>query len=41
VAASLRDTSVDSVVQELIDLELFEYCKVAVDRWRQKLAEEE
>jgi RNA polymerase sigma-70 factor (ECF subfamily) len=37
VAASLRDPEPDSVVQELIDLELFEYCKVAVDRWRQRL----
>jgi RNA polymerase sigma-70 factor (ECF subfamily) len=39
VAVSLREPSPDSVVQELIDLELFEYCKVAVDRWRQKLEE--
>ena len=27
----------DTVVEELIDLELFEYCKIAVDRWRQRL----
>ncbi len=36
VAASLRDPDPDSVEQELIDLELYQYCKVAVDRWRQE-----
>jgi len=39
VARSLRDPEPDAVMQELIDLELFQYCKVAVDRWRQRLAE--
>ena len=36
VAASLREPTPDSVEQELIDLELYQYCKVAVDRWRQE-----
>jgi RNA polymerase sigma-70 factor (ECF subfamily) len=35
VGASLRDTDPDSVEQELIDLELYQYCKIAVDRWRE------
>jgi RNA polymerase sigma-70 factor (ECF subfamily) len=39
VSSSLRDPTPESVVQELIDLELFEYCKVAVERWRQKREE--
>jgi RNA polymerase sigma factor (sigma-70 family) len=39
VAASLREPTPDSVVQELIDLQLFEYCKIAVDRWRNEQAE--
>jgi RNA polymerase sigma-70 factor (ECF subfamily) len=37
VRASLRDQSPDAVEQELIDLELYQYCKVAVDHWRQTL----
>ncbi len=36
VAASLRNPTPDAVVQELIDLELFEFCKIAVERWRQE-----
>ena len=40
VSASLREPDPDSVMQELIDLGLFGYCKVAVDRWRKRLAEE-
>jgi RNA polymerase sigma-70 factor (ECF subfamily) len=36
VAASLRDPTPEAVVQELIDLELFQFCKIAVDRWQQK-----
>jgi RNA polymerase sigma-70 factor (ECF subfamily) len=36
VCASLRDPNPDSVEQELIDLELYQYCKMAVDRWRQE-----
>ena len=35
VAASLREADPDTVEQELIDLELYQYCKVAVDRWKQ------
>jgi RNA polymerase sigma-70 factor (ECF subfamily) len=35
VAASLRDPTPETVVQELIDLELYEFCKIAVDRWQQ------
>jgi hypothetical protein len=46
VTASMRDPDSetrsepdpDTVVEELIDLELFEYCRTAVDRWRQRLA---
>jgi RNA polymerase sigma-70 factor (ECF subfamily) len=37
VAASLRDPTPDAVVQELIDLQLFEYCKVAMDRWQREV----
>jgi RNA polymerase sigma-70 factor (ECF subfamily) len=35
VGASLRDPDPNSIEQELIDLELYQYCKVALDRWRQ------
>ena len=35
VAISLRDPTPDSVEQELIDLELYQYCKSALDEWRQ------
>jgi DNA-directed RNA polymerase specialized sigma24 family protein len=35
VAASLREPTPDAVEQELIDLELYQYCKVALDGWRQ------
>ena len=38
VTASLRETTPEAVVQELIDLELYQYCKAAVDRWQQGLA---
>jgi RNA polymerase sigma-70 factor (ECF subfamily) len=41
VAASLDQATTEAVVQELIDLELFEYCKVAVDRWRREQQGEE
>jgi RNA polymerase sigma-70 factor (ECF subfamily) len=34
VAASLRDPTPEAVVQELIDLELYPYCKIALDRWQ-------
>jgi RNA polymerase sigma-70 factor (ECF subfamily) len=34
VAASLRDVSIDALEQELIDLELYQYCKSALDEWR-------
>jgi RNA polymerase sigma-70 factor (ECF subfamily) len=37
VAASLRDPTPETVVQELIDLQLFQFCKVAVDRWQQEV----
>jgi RNA polymerase sigma-70 factor (ECF subfamily) len=36
VSASLREPSADAVEQELIDLSLFEYCRGALERWRQK-----
>jgi RNA polymerase sigma-70 factor (ECF subfamily) len=36
VASSLRDPTPEAVVQELIDLELFQFCKIAVDRWKPK-----
>jgi RNA polymerase sigma-70 factor (ECF subfamily) len=39
VIASLRDATPDDVEQELLDLNLFEYCRAALDRWRQSLAE--
>jgi DNA-directed RNA polymerase specialized sigma24 family protein len=39
VAASLSDPTPDHVAEELIDLELFQYCKLALDRWRQRLSE--
>jgi hypothetical protein len=35
VAASLREPNPDALAQELIDLELFEYCRPALERWRQ------
>jgi RNA polymerase sigma-70 factor (ECF subfamily) len=41
VAASLREPDPDTVEQELIDLELYQYCKLAVDRWRQELEEKD
>src|SRR5262249_62311626 len=34
VAGSLRDASIDALEQELIDLELYQYCKSALDEWR-------
>jgi RNA polymerase sigma-70 factor (ECF subfamily) len=34
VSASLREPSLDAVEEELIDLDLFEYCRAAVDRLR-------
>ena len=37
VAISLRDPDPDAVEQELIDLEIYQYCKIAMDEWRQKL----
>jgi hypothetical protein len=39
VAASLRAAEPDAVELELIDLELFPYCKVALDRWRERWAD--
>jgi RNA polymerase sigma-70 factor (ECF subfamily) len=36
VSASLREATLDVVEQELIDLNLFEYCRAALERWRQK-----
>jgi RNA polymerase sigma-70 factor (ECF subfamily) len=36
VASSLRQPSADAVECELLDLELFEYCRTALDRWRQR-----
>ena len=39
VTISLRDPTPDTVEQELIDLELFQYCKPALDEWRQGFAE--
>jgi RNA polymerase sigma-70 factor (ECF subfamily) len=38
VAASLRDPTPDTVEEELIDLGLFEYCKEAVEAWREQLS---
>ena len=32
VAASLENASAETIVEELIDLELFQYCKIAIDR---------
>ena len=37
VAISLREPTPDAVEQELIDLELYQYCKPALDEWRQSL----
>lgn len=34
VAASLDDPDLDAIEQELIDLELYQYCKSALDAWR-------
>jgi RNA polymerase sigma-70 factor (ECF subfamily) len=34
VSASLREPTLEAVEQELIDVELFEYCREALDRWR-------
>src|SRR5262249_41363304 len=39
VQASLRDPTPDLVEQELIDLGLLEYCKSALARWRERLAD--
>lgn len=36
VARSLRDPTIDAVEEELIDLSLYEYCKPALEAWRQK-----
>ena len=36
VAGSLREPDIDAVEQELIDLELFQYCKPAIDAWRER-----
>ena len=30
----LVDASIDALEQELIDLELYQYCKSALDEWR-------
>jgi len=38
VGASLRDPDAESLEQELIDLELYQYCKVALDRMREPVA---
>jgi RNA polymerase sigma-70 factor (ECF subfamily) len=38
VSASLQNPTPDSVAEELIDLELFQHCKEAVDKWRERLA---
>lgn len=38
VKVSLDRPTPDSVEEELIDLQLFEYCKTAVAAWREKLA---
>ena len=35
VSFSLRDPTPDGVEQELIDLEIYQYCKIALDAWRQ------
>jgi RNA polymerase sigma-70 factor (ECF subfamily) len=34
VMDSLRDQTIDAVEEELIDLELYQHCKPAVDEWR-------
>ncbi len=41
VSASLREASDEAVVQELIDLELYQYCKIAIDRRQQKQSQED
>ena len=40
VAISLREPDPDAVEQELIDLEIYQYCKIALDEWRQKVETE-
>ena len=40
VSDSLENASQEDIVQELIDLELFQYCKIAVDRWQQRQSSE-
>ena len=37
VLTSLRDPDPDTVEQELIDLEIYQYCKTALDAWRRGL----
>jgi RNA polymerase sigma-70 factor (ECF subfamily) len=39
VSASLREVTPEAVEQELIDLDLFQYCKAAVEKWRKRLTE--
>jgi RNA polymerase sigma-70 factor (ECF subfamily) len=34
VAGSLREVTLETLEQELIDLELYQYCKSALDEWR-------
>jgi hypothetical protein len=34
VGASLREPTPDAVERELLDLNLFEYCRAALERWR-------
>jgi RNA polymerase sigma-70 factor (ECF subfamily) len=36
VSASLRDPTPDAAEQELLDLSLFEYCRSALERWRER-----
>jgi RNA polymerase sigma-70 factor (ECF subfamily) len=36
VAASLDDPTREAIEQELMDLELYQYCKIAMDRWDEK-----
>lgn len=37
VAGSLKEPSIEAVEEELIELELYQYCKEAVDRWRESV----
>jgi RNA polymerase sigma-70 factor (ECF subfamily) len=38
VGGSLSNAGIEEVEQELIDLELYQYCKAALDRWRDRQA---